>query len=397
MAPSPSSALGLIHGVTLMENRFLYRRDLGSGTSGVVILALDALTKKNVAIKIWTKALSVAGEREVDILELVATKGPRMGLPIVHLIGSFYYRERLCIVMEHLESAINLQATKHMPDGRYLPAAEMAHDPDLDCIARPQISMNKLRLMAFHICAALAFVHNAGVIHCDLKPDNILIDNSIVDGGVKLVDFGNSIYHDEAIHQVASHQFDVQAMLYRAPEVAIGLSLSCAADMWSLGCIVLEGLLGQPVFAARSRAHLLCQIDQIRPLTLTRGMFHREYMSFRQQVDLKPSSLDDILTKFGVTNTEAASFLHACFVVDPDRRLTATEALVHPFLLPVNPVGFLLSNPVLYRASTRPPSKRKISTPSHDSAKRQLTAAIQMTSKNNVTSTMPVSSPPSPG
>ncbi|KAF0747297.1 hypothetical protein AaE_007778 [Aphanomyces astaci] len=311
MAPSSlSSALGLIHGVTLMENRFLYRRDLGSGTSSIVILALDTFTKKNVAIKIWNESLSASGEREVDILELVSTHGPRLGLPIVQLVGAFYYHERLCIVMELLDAPIHLHSTKDMPDGRYLPAAEMALDADIDCISRPQMSLHKLRLMAFHTCAALAFVHNAGIIHGDLKPDNILSDNSVVDGGVKLVDFGNSIYLDEATNQISAHGFDVQAMLYRAPEVAIGSSLSTAADMWSLGCIVLEGLIGQPVFAARSRAHLLTQIDQVVPLTLASGMFHREYMAFRRQVEVKPISLDAILKRFRVAHADVTSFLH---------------------------------------------------------------------------------------
>ncbi|RQM27550.1 hypothetical protein B5M09_002800 [Aphanomyces astaci] len=312
MAPSSlSSALGLIHGVTLMENRFLYRRDLGSGTSSIVILALDTFTKKNVAIKIWNESLSAAGEREVDILELVSTHGPRLGLPIVQLVGSFYYHERLCIVMELLDAPIHLHSTKDMPDGRYLPAAEMALDADIDCISRPQMSLHKLRLM--------------GIIHGDLKPDNILSDNSVVDGGVKLVDFGNSIYLDEATNQISAHGFDVQAMLYRAPEVAIGSSLSTAADMWSLGCIVLEGLIGQPVFAARSRAHLLTQIDQVVPLTLASGMFHREYMAFRRQVEVKPISLDAILKRFRVAHADVASFLHTCFVVEPDLRLTAAQ------------------------------------------------------------------------
>ncbi|KAF0693568.1 Aste57867_15433 [Aphanomyces stellatus] len=326
---SAAAALPLIHGVTMLENRFLYRRDLGAGTSSIVILALDTQTHANVAIKIWKASLTMAGEREVDILELVAAKRPANGLPIVRLIGSFYYHDRLCIVLEHLEAPVQLRLPSTSFGGHHLPAAQLAIDPDASCTARPKMPRHRLRLMAFHACAALAFVHHHDIIHGDLKPDNILCDNSVVDGSVKLIDFGNALYGDEAESLTHVHAFEVQTLPYRAPEVAVGASLTCAADMWSLGCIVLEGILGHHVFAPHSRADLLLQIHQLFPLAFGHGMYLDELQDAlaSPQADMfKPIALDALLVRFGIPlDHELHAFLVACFATDPDKRLTSTQ------------------------------------------------------------------------
>ncbi|CAK4096548.1 unnamed protein product [Aphanomyces euteiches] len=325
-------SLRLIHGVTMLEKRFLYRRHLGTGTSSIVVLAMDTLTKKNVAIKIWHKALSAAGEREVDVLELVADKRPSAGLPIVQLYGSFYYKDHLCIVMERVGLPIRLRprSSPEAPTSMSLSAIELAVDSHAVCTARPQMDRNKLRQIIFQTCAALAFVHSLTLIHADVKPDNILCDNSVVEGSVKLIDFGNAMYNSEAAELVSAHEYDVQTMLYRAPEVAVGASLTTAADMWSVGCILLEGVLGTPPFLTHTRSTLLAQIDQLVPVTFSQGLYLNEFATYRKKVELKPVSLDDLLTRFGIAvdkERDLVSFLRSCLTVDPVNRLTAAQVL----------------------------------------------------------------------
>jgi serine/threonine protein kinase len=112
------------------------------------------------------------------------------------------------------------------------------------------------------------------VVHTDVKPENILWhkEESLHPssfGRVKLVDFGNALDCDEFdCVPLQDHAFEFQTLIYRAPEVATGTSISCAADMWSLGCIVLEAVLGTPVFTATTRSALLAQIQQLTQTSL---------------------------------------------------------------------------------------------------------------------------------
>merc|ERR1711988_330752 len=100
---------------------------------------------------------------------------------------------------------------------------------------------------------ALQCLQEASVIHADLKPENVLL----VDTGfssrqkyephVKLIDFG-AARTGETFAAMQPGTFVIQTLPYRAPEVLLGLPFTCTADMWSLGCICVELLLGKPLF-----------------------------------------------------------------------------------------------------------------------------------------------------
>ena len=80
------------------------------------------------------------------------------------------------------------------------------------------------------------------MIHCDLKPDNILLKKSNR-SDIKLIDFGSSCFDNQQSFKY------VQSRFYRAPEVLLGIKYSQQADMWSLGCILFELYVGSPLFA----------------------------------------------------------------------------------------------------------------------------------------------------
>lgn len=89
-----------------------------------------------------------------------------------------------------------------------------------------------------------------GVIHCDLKPENIVFtDDSRT--SIKVIDFGSSCFNSRDGFSY------VQSRYYRAPEVALGIAYSSAVDMWSLGCIVGELCTGRPLFPAIDENELL--------------------------------------------------------------------------------------------------------------------------------------------
>jgi len=102
------------------------------------------------------------------------------------------------------------------------------------------------------ILNGLLACHSNRIIHRDLKPQNILIDNQ---GNLKIADFGLArgftIPFPELTHEVVT-------LWYRAPEILLGqFSYTPSVDIWSVGCIYAEMLMGKPLFEGQ------CEIGQI--------------------------------------------------------------------------------------------------------------------------------------
>lgn len=232
-----------------------------------------------------------------------------------------------------------------------------------------------------------------GLIHADLKPENI-VRTSSPSSPVKLIDFGNCIEH----HKIPLYQakpttgdpraldagFDVQTLAYRAPEVAAGLEISSAIDMWSLGCVLLECASGEPLFTTSPAVFgvdaitghetenevILRQIE----LLVNRGERLSAVYEAYQGADCYIGSAK-VLTSSGNREQQVAGFLslggrleavaaavsestsHAHFHdfikrlldVDLSTRLTARGALLHPFVqafFPFKLVFFTAEQPV---------------------------------------------------
>ena len=109
--------------------------------------------------------------------------------------------------------------------------------------------------VAAQLLAALSLLHRSGVIHADIKPENILLrDNDATCCAVKLADFGNAMNATEEDTAMYYGSFELQSLWYRAPEVILGLPFSCAIDMWSAGCVLAELYLGEPLFVGADNA-----------------------------------------------------------------------------------------------------------------------------------------------
>ena len=93
-------------------------------------------------------------------------------------------------------------------------------------------------------------MRNQQVIHCDMKPENILFTDESC-RRVKIIDFGASC------EDCASGFFYVQSRFYRAPEIVLGIQYDHAVDMWSFGCILYELLMGSPLFPAKDENELI--------------------------------------------------------------------------------------------------------------------------------------------
>lgn len=176
------------------------------------------------------------------------------------------------------------------------------------------------------------------IIHCDLKPENIILKNR-EKSGIKMIDFGSSCFDHEVIYTY------IQSRFYRAPEIMLGIPYTEAIDMWSFAAILVELFIGYPVFPGENEADQLALIMQykgIPPINLLQKSSRRHHF-FTE--DFSPLQVKNKRGKVRKPNTKSFSqllegadksfvkFIDACFHWDPDLRLTPEEALSHEWIL----------------------------------------------------------------
>jgi len=123
------------------------------------------------------------------------------------------------------------------------------------------LQLRHIRPIAQQVLTALWKLKSIGLIHADLKPENImLVDPLRQPYRVKVIDFGSASYTSQALCSTY-----LQSRYYRAPEILLGRSYSEMIDMWSLGCVLAELFLGWPLYPGSS------EYDQLRYICETQG------------------------------------------------------------------------------------------------------------------------------
>jgi len=114
------------------------------------------------------------------------------------------------------------------------------------------LQLDAVRSFAKRLLQALAYLArpDVDIIHCDLKPENVMLENP-KRSGVKLIDFGSACKSSEKSYTY------IQSRFYRSPEVILGLPYSVAIDMWSLGCMLVEMYTGEPLFAGSDEVNMV--------------------------------------------------------------------------------------------------------------------------------------------
>ncbi len=103
---------------------------------------------------------------------------------------------------------------------------------------------------------SLRFLREHSIIHCDLKPENVLLA-SRGKSAVRLIDLGSSCFASERVYTY------IQSRFYRAPEIMLAIPYTVAIDMWSLACILAELRTGAPLFPGESEPEQMALIMQI--------------------------------------------------------------------------------------------------------------------------------------
>uniref|UniRef100_A0A0D9V9S0 [RNA-polymerase]-subunit kinase n=1 Tax=Leersia perrieri TaxID=77586 RepID=A0A0D9V9S0_9ORYZ len=189
--------------------------------------------------------------------------------------------------------------------------------------AGERFSLPQVKCYMKQLLAGIEHCHNKGVLHRDIKSSNLLVSN---DGILKIADFGLATSFDPH-NKEQPMTTQVITLWYRPPELLLGAThYGVGVDLWSVGCILAELLLGEPIFPGRTEVE---QLHKIFKLCGTPSDDYWEKMKFAHS-SFKPYERC-IAEKFKDVAPSALSLLETLLSIDPDMRGTATDALNSEF------------------------------------------------------------------
>ena len=198
-------------------------------------------------------------------------------------------------------------------------------------------SLKLIRRFTKQLLGSLILLSGHKVIHCDLKPENVLLAHPI-HSEIKVIDFGSSCFENEKVYTY------IQSRFYRSPEVILGMSYGMPIDMWSLGCILAELFTGYPIFPGENeQEQLACIMEVFGPpekhlieKSSRKKLFFDSLGKPRLTVSSKgrrrrPSS-KDLRQALKCDDEAFLDFIARCLRWDPARRLSPNEAMNHEFI-----------------------------------------------------------------
>ncbi|XP_074662349.1 uncharacterized protein LOC141914909 [Tubulanus polymorphus] len=302
----------------LLAFRYKYVEIIGKGQSCIFIKAMDTFKDDTlVSIKILHTSYGVLGIQECDCIRRMNMADPWGFSSTLRLLNTFIFDEHFCMVFD-----------------LFYPSPLTHYFKNIN----KSLKIKYIRKAALKLLQVLGFLKRIDVIHADLKPENILLADVNDTSTLRVVDFGNAIHcvHDEV--SLYYEDFELQTLLYRAPEVMFGIPFSTEIDMWSLGCILAELYTGKPLFYGKDKRELLSAAVGMFG-TFPKNLFHRGkfYPMFKDLTKdgIQPSATPIMIKRLQLTGDYAfADFLAKLLRFNPDERMTPSQAARHPFLAP---------------------------------------------------------------
>ena len=178
---------------------------IGKGSFGIVCECYDHKHKNHVAIKILKnkKSFHRQGEIEINILQILKENDPENHKGVVKLKNNFIFRNHIVLVFDLLSLSLY----------DYL---KLSHFKGL--------KLKQIMSYAKELLISLVYLESLSIIHCDIKPENLLLNSSSCKN-VTLIDFGSSCFTNRRIHSY------IQSRYYRSPEVILGIPYTTSIDM----------------------------------------------------------------------------------------------------------------------------------------------------------------------
>lgn len=216
--------------------RYEVLKVIGKGSFGQVVKAYDHKCHLHVALKMVRneKRFHRQAQEEIRILEHLRKQDKDNTYNIIHMFDHFVFRSHTCITFELLSINLYELIKKNKFQG---------------------FSLQLVRKFAHSLLQCLDLLYRNKIIHCDMKPENVLLKQQ-GRSGIKVIDFGSSCYEHQRVYTY------IQSRFYRAPEVILGARYGMPIDMWSLGCILAELLTGYPLLPGEDEGdQLSCIIE----------------------------------------------------------------------------------------------------------------------------------------
>ncbi|PWV01532.1 putative glycogen synthase kinase-3 alpha [Trypanosoma cruzi] len=292
--------------------KYLVERVAGQGTFGTVQLAREKNTGVNVAIKKVIQDPRFKN-RELQIMQDLS----RLRHPNIVLLKNYFYT----VLGDHRHNDVYLNVVmEFVPDTLHRVCRAYYRR-----LASPPLIL--VKVFMYQLLRGIACLHlpAVNVCHRDIKPHNVLVDEST--GDLKLCDFGSAKKLSPSEPNVAY----ICSRYYRAPELIFGNQYySTAVDVWSVGCIFAEMLLGEPIFCGENTSGQLREIVRVlgRP---SREELHKLSTS---NVELnvptnKSTPWEDVFKR--PLPAEVYDLCAKIFKYLPEQRITPLEAICHPF------------------------------------------------------------------
>ncbi|KAJ4291976.1 serine threonine protein kinase CMGC group [Kalmusia sp. IMI 367209] len=278
----------------------------------------------------------------------------------IHLRDCFDFRNHICIVTDLYGQSV----FDFLKSNAFVP-----------------FPSSHIQKFAKQLFTSVAFLHDLNLIHTDLKPENILLVNNnyqtftynrtvpssstltnrqarhrkvLLDPEIRLIDFGSATFNDEY------HSSVVSTRHYRAPEIILNLGWSYPCDIWSIGCILVEFFTGDALFQTHDNLEHLAMMEAVCGGKIDRDIIKQVYKQDRNarsssssaaryfknykldypNTDTQKGSrkfvkamkkLHETIPPHTEFNRKFLDLLKRIFVYDPKKRITAKDALRHPW------------------------------------------------------------------
>ncbi|KAK2815038.1 hypothetical protein Q7C36_023304 [Tachysurus vachellii] len=321
-----------------LEKRYDVYGYTGQGVFSNVVRARDvARAGQEVAVKIIrnNELMQKTGLKELEFLKKLNDADPDDKFHCLRLFRHFYHKQHLCLVFEPLSMNLREVLKKYGKDvGLHIKA---------------------VRSYSQQLFLALKLLKRCNILHADIKPDNILVNESKTI--LKLCDFGS-----------ASHVADnditpyLVSRFYRAPEIIIGKPYDYAIDMWSVGCTLYELYTGKILFPGSSNNHMIKLAMDLKgkmPNKMIRkGLFKDQH--FDQNLNFLYIEVDKVTEREKVTVMSTINptkdlladlvgvqrlpeeqrkkvmqlkdLIDGTLMLDPAKRISINQALQHSFI-----------------------------------------------------------------